>query len=139
MKAFLQAFALAVVEKARTLPKSDLPALADAVFRLLEQRGFSSKRTLFFHLLQHTLAHENVTLPLSLVTPSGNAGKHAESIASFVHLALGKPVDLQESADPTLLGGALLAYRDERFDASLRGSLALLHKHLSSPLPYDAQ
>ena len=135
----LQVLAQAVVEKAGTLPKADLSALADAVLRLLDRHGFSSKRLLFLRLLRRTLARENLTLPLTLTTTSGNAGKHGASIASFVHLALGKPVELKELADPTLLGGTLLAYRDERFDASLRGSLTLLGKHLSSPLPYDAQ
>lgn len=135
----LEALARATIEIGRTVPKKDLPALADAVLRLLDQKGLSQKRVIFLRLLRRALAKDKTTLSLTLQTPSGNAGKHGESIASFVHLALGKPVDMQESANPILLGGALLAYRDDRFDASLRGSLALLHKHLSSPLPYDAE
>ncbi len=135
----LEALTQATIATAGTLPKKDLPALADAVLRLLEQKGLFQKRATFLRLLRRSLAKENIPLPITLVTPSGNVGKHGASIASFVHLALGKPVEMQESADPTLLGGALLAYRDERFDASLRGTLTALHRHLSSPLPYDAQ
>lgn len=135
----LDVLAQATIEAARTTPKKDLPALADAVLRLMERKGLSQKRAIFLRLLRRTLAKENTTLPLTLTTPSGDAGKHGESIASFIHLALGKPVELQESVDPTLLGGALLAYSDERFDASLRGALHSLHTHLSSPLPYDTQ
>lgn len=135
----LHVLAQATIEAARTTPKKDFPALADAILHLLDQKGLFQKRVVFLHLLRRALAKENATLPLTLTTPSGNAGKHGESIASFVHLALGKPVELQESVDPTLLGGALLAYRDERFDASLRGALHSLHMHLSSPLSYDAE
>ena len=138
MKA-LHALVQATIHTARTIPKDDLPALADAVLRLLDQQGFSSKRTLFLRLLRRSLAKENTTLTLTLVTTSGNAGTHAASIASSVHHATGKPVELQESADPALLGGALIAYGDERFDASLRGAIHTLHQHLSSPLSYDTQ
>ncbi|MBI1934656.1 F0F1 ATP synthase subunit delta [Candidatus Peregrinibacteria bacterium] len=135
----LQALAQATIETARTIPKKDLPALADAVLRLLHQHALSSKHRLFLHILRRMLVKENTTIPLTLTTPSGSAGKHSESIASFVHLAIGKPVDLQESADTSLIGGCLLVECDERFDASLRGSITLLGKHLSSPLPYDAR
>ncbi|OGJ58126.1 hypothetical protein A3H22_00165 [Candidatus Peribacteria bacterium RIFCSPLOWO2_12_FULL_55_15] len=135
----LDALAQATIEIGRTIPKKDLHALADAVLRLLDQKGLPQKRAIFLRLLRRSLVKDITTLSLTLVTPSGNAGRHAESIASFVHLALGKPVELQESADKGLLGGALLAYNDERFDASIRGSLAVLHRHLSSPLPYDTE
>lgn len=135
----LPALAQATLDTARTIPVKDLPALADAALRLLDQQGLSAKKTLFLRFVQRAVVRDNPMLPLSLATPSGSAGKHAESIASFLRLSLGKPVDIRESADAHLLGGALLAYRDERFDASLRGSLSSLHRHLSSPLPYDAQ
>jgi len=135
----LQALAQAALDVAHSLPKGDLPALADAVLRLLDQKGLSQKRTLFIRILRRMLAKENITIPLTLQTPSGSAGKHTESIASFLRLSLGKPVEVHESADAHLLGGALLAYRDERFDASLRSTLAALSRHLSSPLSYDAQ
>lgn len=135
----LQALAQATADTARTIPKKDLPALVDAILRLLDQKGLSSKKVSFLQSLKRTIVKERAVLPLSLTTTSGTAGTHAESIASFVHLSLGKPVEINESADPHLLGGALLAYNDERFDASIRGSLAVLRHHLSSPLPYDAQ
>lgn len=135
----LSAIAQATVDTARTIPKKNLPALADAALRLLDHHGLSNKKTLFHRLVRRAVASEDALLPLSISTPSGSAGKHAESIASFIRLSLGKPVDIRESADAHLLGGALLAYRDERFDASLRGTLTALHRHLSSPLPYDAQ
>lgn len=135
----LDTLAQATLDTAQTLPEKDLPALADALLRLLAQKGLSSKSNLFLRLLRRTLARENRLLPLTLTTPSGDAGKHGASLASFVHLALGKPVELHETMNPTLLGGARLAYRDERFDASLRGALHSLSTHLSSPLPYDPQ
>ncbi len=136
---FLPALALATLATARTIPKKDLPALADAAFRLLDRHGFSSQKMTFHRLVQRAVLREDIVLPLSIQTPSGSAGKHAESIASFLRLSIGKPVEVRESADAHLLGGALLAYRDERFDASLRGAITSLHRHLSSPLPYDAQ
>lgn len=135
----LPALAQATLATARTIPKTDFPALADAALRLLDQHGLSAKKNLFHRLVMRAAAREDAVLPLSIATPSGSAGKHAESIASFLRLSLGKPVDVRESADAHLLGGALLAYCDERFDASLRGTLTTLHRRLSSPLPYDAQ
>lgn len=135
----LQALATATVDIARPLPQEDLPALADAALRLLEHHGLAPKCTTFLRLLHRILRKEKTALPLTLATPSGNAGPHRESIASLTRTATGKPVELQESVDPTLLGGALIAYGDERFDASLRGSLTSLHRHLSSPLSYDSQ
>lgn len=135
----LPALAQATLDTARTIPTKDLPVLVDAALRLLDRHGLSAKKILFHRLVMRAAAREDAVLPLSIATPSGSAGKHAESIASFLRLSIGKPVDVRESADAHLLGGALLAYRDERFDASLRGSLSSLHRHLSSPLPYDAQ
>lgn len=135
----LQALATATIDTARALPQENLPALADAALRLLEQKGLAPKCTTFLRLLRRILRKEKTALLLTLATPSGNAGPHRESIASLTHAATGKPVELQESVDPTLLGGALIAYSDERFDASLRGSLTALHRHLSSPLSYDPQ
>lgn len=135
----LQALATATVDIARPLPQEDLPALADAALRLLEHNGLAPKRTTFLHLFRRIMRKEKTTLPLTLATASGNAGPHRESIASLTHAATGKLVELQESVDPTLLGGALIAYGDERFDASLRGALGSLHHHLSSPLSYDSQ
>lgn len=135
----LQAIAQATVDVAVTTPHKDLSALADAALRLLEQKGLAPKRTMFLRLLRRTFMKKKTVLPLTLATPSGNAGPHRESIASLTHTVTGKPVQLQESVDQTLLGGALIAYGDERFDASLRGSLTSLHRHLSSPLSYDPQ
>lgn len=135
----LQAITQATVDVADTTPQKDLPALADAVLRLLDRCGLSHKRAVFFRLLRRTLTKEKAALPLALVTASGDAGTHGASIASLVHQTLRKPVELEESANPALLGGALIAYGDERFDASLRGSLTSLHRHLSSPLSYDPQ
>lgn len=135
----LPALALATLATARTIPTKDLPALADAALRLLDQHGLSAQKILFHRLVKRALVREDAVLPLSIATPSGSAGKHAESIASFIRLSLGKPVEISESADAHLLGGALLAYHDERFDASLRGALTALHRRLSSPLHYDAQ
>lgn len=135
----LSAIAQATIDTARTVPKKDLSVLADAALRLLDRHGLSAKKLLFRRIVERAAAREVSVLPLSITTPSGSAGKHAESIASFLRLSLGKPVDLRESADARLLGGALLAYHDERFDASLRGTLASLHGHLSSPLPHDTQ
>lgn len=135
----LPALVQATLDTARTIPIKDLPALADAALRLLDQHGLFAKKTLFHHLVQRAVVREDAMLPLSIATPSGSSGKHAESIASFLRLSLGKPVEIHELADAHLLGGALLAYRDERFDASLRGTLTALHRHLSSPLACDAQ
>lgn len=135
----LPALVQATLDTARTIPKKDLPALADAAFRLLDRHSLSAQKMLFHRLVKRAVLREDAVLPLAIATPSGSVGKHAESIASFFRLSLGKPVEVHESADVHLLGGALLAYRDERFDASLRGALTSLHRHLSSSLPYDAQ
>lgn len=132
-KTILHALAQATLDLAETLPEKDLPELADAVLRLLAQERLSRKGALFLHLLRRACANGNRPLPVSLVTHSGHAGTHGESLAAFLHLSLGKPVTMEESAEPNLIGGALLSYHNERFDASLRGTLSALERHLLVP------
>lgn len=63
------------------------------------------------------------TLSVTIVTPSGNAGDLRASVEDMLTQKLGRPVEITERADPSIIGGAIVTFGDEQIDMSVRGAL----------------
>lgn len=129
----LRAIAEITKELALPLRPEDCPVLVDIVLTFLDEHGMHAQKKMFLRTLKKLFAAESIRL--HVVTPNGQTGAHGHRMAAAIEKKLNKPVTIEESANPTLIGGARLTYQDERFDASLRAALDTLSRHLLSPLP----
>lgn len=71
------------------------------------------------------------TLPVLLITPSGDAGELTKKITDLLEKKFDRPVALMLKADPAMIGGVVVQFGDERVDLSVRGALEQLEKNLS--------
>lgn len=130
MKITPEDIARALIETCRSLPESEQGAASEvAIYLLLHHRLARSVRS-FPRIVQKMLTRSENVVFAQLVTPVESASTGEDMIASL-EKALGKKIALSQSVDPSLIGGALLSVGDERFDASVHGSLARMRKHLA--------
>ncbi|MDD4318750.1 MAG: F0F1 ATP synthase subunit delta [Candidatus Peribacteraceae bacterium] len=131
MKITPQDAALAFLETCKSLPESEHAAVADAVTDILRRHGLGKHVRTFPRLVRDLLEKREGIVAARLVTVTGDAGAAKEEILAALEHSLRKKVLLREDKDPSLLGGALLAVGDERFDASVRGALTHLRHQLT--------
>lgn len=127
--------ARAIVDLLCSCGECDCEALADATVRYLQSCG-CTRRDLraFLGVLRRELRKKGMGLTVQLTTPTGECGTYRETLKRALEQALRYTPELKERKDSSLLGGAILAYGDERFDASLRGALAQLGRDLLMPI-----
>jgi F0F1-type ATP synthase delta subunit len=82
-------------------------------------------------LVREARGKHGKTVSIVLMTPTGDLGASRRAMLEALEKLSGREAELEEQADPSLLGGAVLAYGDERFDASLRGALDRLQSDLT--------
>lgn len=132
MNALLTLTAQSLIEHCIGRPGSDIAAACDAALSFLRQQGWTDAqlRTLL-PAVRRELRSGKQMLPATLTTPAGTAGAAAGKVQSSLERTLDIRIELTETTDATLLGGATLAVGDERLDASLRGALQGLERHLT--------
>lgn len=113
-------------------PNDIVGAAVDATIASFEQHGLRSHMAELPRLFSKALAERNHVVRAVLITQNGKADDLAKIILPLIEKKYDKPVDLQQMADPSILGGAVLTIGDERFDLSLRGTLAQLQESLAS-------
>ena len=99
--------------------KAAVSALAEA----LEHEGLPASAQDLLSLLARAVEERAGTLTVTIATPSGHAGELVAAVKKAVEKKTGKQVQILERKDPSLLGGAIVTYGDERIDLSLRRSL----------------
>ncbi len=72
------------------------------------------------------------TIAVTLTTPSGDAGELGKGVAAAIEKKFGRPVAVTQKKDPSLIGGVILQFGDERVDLSVRGALASFEQSLRS-------
>jgi F-type H+-transporting ATPase subunit delta len=130
MKTTPQAIARALIETCQSLSENEYSALIDASLLLLESSGNAKAIRIFPRIVRDQLGKRGMILA-EVTTPAPESTEWNASFAATLEKSLGKSVELSATLDPTLLGGALLQLGDERFDASLRGALDVMHQHLA--------
>src|SRR5438067_2267484 len=103
MKITAQDITRALVDLSRTLPDGDA--------FLREVRDGLSKH----------VGEENKPIRVTIVTPTGDAGSLKETVQKLLKDRSGRAVEIEEQADPSLIGGAVVTFDDEQIDMSVRG------------------
>jgi len=134
MKISQKDIAKALVEASQE-DASHMSAICDNAVLLFRRSNPGKSLRLFPSLVERMLQKKGFDAQATLITPDGNAGEAAESIRKILVDVMKRNVQLNEKADPSLAGGAVLIVGDERFDISLSGALTNLRALLStSPL-----
>lgn len=101
------------------------PSASDVVATLVELSQKHGGKS-FLRDVQSALAQElagDGMIAVTLTTPTGNAGDLAKRIHEILEQKYNRPVQITEKAEPSLIGGAILQFGDERIDLSVRGAL----------------
>jgi F0F1-type ATP synthase delta subunit len=107
-------------------------AAVDAAIDALDQHGLKAEAAKLPRLFAKALAEKQGIVHAILITKSGNAGSLADAVRSLLEKKYDTSIDLEEKADPSVLGGAILTIADERIDLSVRGALEQLERSLSA-------
>lgn len=104
---------------AHDLARAALAALIEA----LEKEGLSVKPKDVESLLLQALRERSGTISVTIRTPMGSSGEFAEKVRKVIKEKTGKDAEIIEQKDPTIIGGAVISYGDERIDLSVKRSL----------------
>lgn len=135
MKMTAASIARAFAETAKTLPESEIPALAQAAAHLLVEHGLFKDAHIFPRLVAREWAKGDGAVQVRIVTTGKDSAMFRKEVVQRVEQAFKRPCHVEEHVDPSLLGGVLLQVGDERYDATLRGALAEIASRLSEPIP----
>ena len=123
MKITSSIIARMLVDVAETHDAKTLPELCDAALLVLRKRcPYVPFRTFFVQV--ERLVHKRQGDRIAFLTTPKGASPQAKDVLSALKTALGKPVALEETANPDLIGGAVLLLGELRIDRSVRRALA---------------
>ena len=108
---------------------ADIPGLNKAVVALLEKNNLQREISSFPRAVEAEMRRRFPTA--SFTTPDDSDAHAADTVQKAVEKAAGTHVLFDRHADPSLIGGAVLRVGDDRYDASIAGSLRSLSEHLS--------
>lgn len=120
MKTSAEDIARALIQTCRSLTEEQCAEAADAALEALRTYGLSRDVRRFPRIVRCMMEKEG-TVFAECVTPSGNGA--SSDLSAALTSVLKKNVSLTFRDDPSLLGGAILTVRDDRFDASVRTML----------------
>ncbi len=129
MKISAEDIARALIETCQGLTEKQCAEAADAALEALRKNGLTRAVRTFPRVVRREMERQG-TVFAELTTPSHDS--EAEGIRAALESALKKKVSLSCRHDSSILGGAILQVRDDRYDASVRGSLSRLRQTLSS-------
>lgn len=133
MKITSSIIARTLVDAADTQDVSALPELCDAALVILRKRcPYVPLRTFFVQVERLVRRRQGDRIAI-LSTPKGSSPQ-AGDVLSALKAALGKPVSLEEVANPDLIGGAVILLGELRIDRSVRRALADLHAVCMEPI-----
>lgn len=114
--------------------ESHLSAHIDDALKLLRLHNPGRSVRSFPTLVERALRRAGKEVSAQLITPTGDAGESAQAIEKTLKDVLKKDIVLNQVADPTMIGGAVLIVGDELYDVSVPGALT----HLSEYLKHSA-
>jgi len=134
MKITAASLARAFAETAKTVPETELSALADAAAHMLIEQGLFKDAHVFPRMVEREWARRDGMVQVKITTAGKDAASFKKDVAHAVEQALKRSCQVEERSDATLLGGVLLQVGDERYDATLRGALSDLSAKLTAPI-----
>lgn len=135
MKVTVANIAQAVVDAARMQPVEEIGVLADAAAEVLKRHGLLSESRKFLTLVDRLWQKQEAVTSVKLISPKGDSGQLKKQLQAAVEAALNRRCVIEETADPTIIGGLVMRVGDERFDATVRTALNELSDRLAEPIP----
>ena len=135
MKISATTVARAVVDTARMQPSQEHDALAQAAIEVLAAHGLLRESRKFLTLVERMHYKQEGIVPVKITTKNGDIGPMKKELLQVMESALRRSCQLEEQADPSVIGGLLLTIGDERFDATVRSTLVDLAEKLTAPIP----
>ena len=105
----------------------------ETAFDEFRREGINETATHFLHLLKEALEEHERTIVIHLITPTGDAGTLAKTIADLIEKRYHRPVSVIQEADPSMIGGVIISFGDERLDLSVRATLRSYARALKVP------
>ncbi len=119
----------------QTSAASIVHSAIEATIAALEAHGHSEDVARLSHLFSDAFARRGDSIIATLVTPKDDAGELGKAVLHMLEQKYKKHVELRQSTDPSLLGGALLTIGSERIDVSIKGALQDFERRLHSANP----
>lgn len=135
MKISTAIVARAVVDTARMQPSEEHDALAQAAIEVLAAHGLLRESRKFLTLVERMWQKQEGIVPVKITTKNGDSGPMKKQLLQVMESALRRSCQMEEQADPGIIGGLLLTIGDERFDATVRSTLVDLASRLTQPIP----
>lgn len=101
------------------LARAAIAALTEA----LQKEGQKATPEEVLRLVTQAAEDAAGTLTVTIASPTGEAGSLISAITAAIEKKTGKKVQIKEVKDPSLIGGAVVTYGDERIDLSVKRSL----------------
>lgn len=73
-------------------------------------------------LSRHVRQDEQM-VKVTIVTPNGDSGGLKAAVLKILKQKYGHPPEIEEKADPSIIGGVIVTFNDEQIDLSVRGAL----------------
>ena len=112
--------------------ETHLSTHVDDALRLLREHNPGRSVRSFPTLVERALRRAGKEVSATLVTPTGDAGATASHIQKTLQDILKKEVHLTQTAEPEMIGGAVLMVGDELYDLSIPGALENLSEYLQN-------
>ena len=105
-------------------PSLDFARAAVAALReALQQEGWNASPEEVLRLLTQAAEENAGTITVTIVSPTGDAASLIPTITAALEKKTGRKIHIKQVKDPTLIGGAIVSYGDERIDLSVKRSL----------------
>ena len=101
------------------LARAAVLALAEA----LQKEGHSASSEEVLRLLTQAAEENAASITVTITSPTGDAGHVEHVIVTALEKKTGKKVRVHQVKNPSLIGGAVISYGDERIDFSVKRSL----------------
>ncbi len=105
----------------------------DSALALLHRECPGASPVAFMALVHSIIRKRDQEMAGMLSTPTGESTS-AETIHKDLQTALGSKIDLEQKADDSLLGGAIVSVNDTRVDASVKNALQQLEELCTKPI-----
>lgn len=107
-------------------------AAVEAAKEELRKQGLESDIPMLPRLFSKVLGDAHAITSAIVITKNGNNPAMVSAVKKILETKLKHSIDVIERADPSILGGAILQFGDERIDLSVKGTLERFSQSLGT-------